>query len=1211
MIGAAAPSTRSVLSGLTKARLLDLGRRCGVATPKRHTKAQHCEALVRSRQLRFDSLLKVLSRDELKALCRTYGLDDEGRARVVLAERLLTAHGPKSSQPPRPHFEDGEGSRYTPRARDIVHVRHRQYLVEAVIPPPEPGHGTLVELVCLDDDHQGGRLHVLWELELGARILHSDQRPLPTVDGLDSPRRFAAYLHALKWNSVTATDAKLFQAPFRAGIKLMSHQLIPLKKALALPRANLFIADDVGLGKTIEAGLVLQELLLRQQVDFVLIVAPASVCLQWRDEMRTRFGLRFEVYNRAFMARRRQERGFGVNPWSTHNRFIISYQTLRRPEYRERLLDVLGERAKKSLLILDEAHTAAPSSGSRYAIDSRTTKVIRDVAPRFENRLFLSATPHNGHSNSFSALLEILDPQRFTRGVPVSDVGRLDAVMVRRLKSDLRALAALGTLAVDYPERKVVRLDLEFERGWHLRHPDAADQARRLDAARLHAGAASDALAPELELSRQLREYTALMSPKPGRGRLVLVNLQKRLLSSIYAFWRTLQAHAAAVDTHDLHGRLASTDFADRAAAGEADEYGPDDEALDQADERATRSGSVELADPGPKARALLQGMLELARVHRQRPDAKVLALLDWMAEHQCEGLRPSARRRGAGWTSRRVLLFTEYGDTKSYVKAQLEAAIEETHRGEERLMVFHGGMSDEQREDVQRAFRGNPAEHPVRILLCTDAAREGLNLHEHCQDLFHLDVPWNPARMEQRNGRIDRTGQPAKEVRCHYFHYAQRSEDLVLRKVVEKVDVIQRELGSLGTVVLEQVDRVLAEGITEQTPKALDQVGIDPDARATASEELERVRTGADADKPIKPDPHSRAARRLAKDIEDAKKILSDSRRVMEFRPALLRDAVEVGLELAGAGPLEPLEDAEAFRLPELGEAWQETLDHLRPPRHRDESFWDWRRRPPRPIAFHPERGDEEGLVQLHLSHPFIKRLLSRFVAQGYGAHDLHRVTLIPNPYDALTRVVAFARLSLFGPGATRLHDQLVSVAADWLTPDADRRLRPISGPKADHEVRAQLDTLLAETGHAGRRRAPAIPDGLAATFQQHAAADFAELWTHVRDEADSLAHDAGQRLAERGAQEARDLEAILDAQRAAIPKFQARRRAQLAEAASAAERTQLEQDLKAMQRRLEALEKERRVEPAEIEARYRVHLQRLAPVGLIYLVPTSMLGA
>jgi SNF2 family DNA or RNA helicase len=368
---------------------------------------------------------------------------------------------------------------------------------------------------------------------------------------MDPPRHFAAYLHALKWNSVTATDAKLFQSPFRAGIKLMNHQLTPLRKALSLPRANVFIADDVGLGKTIEAGLIAQELLLRQRVDFILIVCPASVCLQWRDEMQKKFGLQFEVMNRAFIGRRRQERGFGVNPWSTHTRFIVSHPIVRRPEYRDPLLQHVGDRAAKSLLILDEAHVAAPAGASRYAVDSKITDVVRDIAPRFENRLFLSATPHNGHSNSFSALLELLDPQRFTRGVPVRGRQQLETVMVRRLKEDLRELGV-----EQFPKRTLVPVKV---------------------------GAPSS---PELVLAGKLAEYTRLMKPERGHGALVFINLQKRLLSSIEAFFRTLQAHSKALQ----EGRAKTA--IQIALPTDDDEYGVDDDVLDEADEARVTAGT-------------------------------------------------------------------------------------------------------------------------------------------------------------------------------------------------------------------------------------------------------------------------------------------------------------------------------------------------------------------------------------------------------------------------------------------------------------------------------------------------------------------------------------------------------------------------------------------------------------------------------------------
>ena len=170
--------------------------------------------------------------------------------------------------------------------------------------------------------------------------------------------------------------------------------------------------------------------------------------------MESRFGLIFVILDRDYLTRMRRERGFSVNPWTTNSRFLVSQRLLIDETYASGLRDWMGQFCPRSLFILDEAHNVAPSSGSRYAIDSQTTRSIRDLAPRFEHRLFLSATPHNGHSNSFSALLEILDPQRFCRGVRVVK-DQLDEIMVRRLKSDIRELE--GGL----PKRTVVQIDID------------------------------------------------------------------------------------------------------------------------------------------------------------------------------------------------------------------------------------------------------------------------------------------------------------------------------------------------------------------------------------------------------------------------------------------------------------------------------------------------------------------------------------------------------------------------------------------------------------------------------------------------------------------------------------------------------------------------------------------------------------------------------
>lgn len=1165
----ARPDARGVLSTLPKRRLDDLARDAGVVLPEQGTRAERVAHLLEHAHFAFDRLLGELSRDELRAACRAHHLSDDGRSRTVLASRLLDAHGVVGSRPPPPIFRAHEAPRYAPRPGDIVELRHRQWLAEEVIPPPEPGHATRVRLACLDDDAQGREVEVLWELELGARVRQPEAHGLGEVKELDPPDVFGAYLHTLAWHGVTATDRKLFQAPFRAGIHLYDHQVTPLKRALASPRVSLFVADDVGLGKTIEAGLVLEELLLRQRVHFVLVVCPAGVALQWRDELTRKFGLHFEIMNRAFVTRRRQERGFGVNPWSTHTRFVVSYQLLRRPEVRDALLAHVGERATKSLLVLDEAHLAAPASSSRYAVDSQITSVVRDLGPKFEHRLFLSATPHNGHSNSFSALLELLDPRRFTRGIPVRP-DKLDAVMVRRLKRDLRRLGS-----THYPSRIVRRIDV----------PASSEPASIEPVAPL----------PELELATELAEYSSLLRPAKGRGRLVFINLQKRLLSSVEAFARTLRVHARAVGTLDdaaLVGEQPNEQLALPGSTQDDDEYGVDDAMLDAEDEALVAEASTALArpsaHPAARARELLASMLARSAAARSQPCAKLRALLAWIREHQCAGVAFGGGEPGARWTGRRVIVFTEYGDTKRYLVELLSSAVAGTDEGEARILTLHGGMGDEQREEVQRAFNSPPGDHPVRILVATDAAREGINLQGHCADLFHFDIPWNPARIEQRNGRIDRAMQPEPEVRCHYFHYPSRREDAVLDTLVRKVETIQAELGSLSAVLMEGMEKALEPGIDDEAPARLAAAEQASGRAEVARRELEERRLD-----------------RIELDDEENATLLQRSRERIAFEPAQLRHAVDVGLALAGAPTLAPVPGAPGrYTLPELPASWASTLDSLREPQRRDEAVWEWRKRPLMPVVFEaPERMNAQ-VAQLFLEHPVVKRLLGRFLAQGTSQHDLSRVTVLHNPHDHIVRVVAFGRLSLFGHGATRLHDELVSVAAQWS--EASGELSAF-GDRAEQLTLDRFERLLEASpsldavGPATRQR---IAEGAPELF--------ATLWPLVREEADALSKRAEIDLAQRGSDEARELSALLDAQLAAIDAELATRRASQAQPGlfdgwDARESRQWELDTEHMASRRVSLAAERAREPEELSAFYRVARRRLEPVGLVVLWPAT----
>ncbi|MEO2015504.1 MAG: DISARM system SNF2-like helicase DrmD, partial [Fuerstiella sp.] len=622
-----------------------------------------------------------------------------------------------------------------------------------------------------------------WENELDPQILTGEAWESVASKGFDDSRLFAAYVNTLKWNCVTSTDPKLFQSPFRAGIRLDAYQLEPLRKALLLPRVNLFIADDVGLGKTIEAGLIARELLLRKKVREIIISCPPSMLLQWKEEMEARFGLTFEILDKEYMKRVRRERGFSVNPWGTHTRFLISHRLLIDEAYAGPLRDHLGTFRSGSLFILDEAHHAAPSSGAKYAIDSQITRAMRDLAPRFEHRLFLSATPHNGHSNSFSALLEILDPQRFCRGVPVTAKHR-DDVIVRRLKEDIRELEG------GFPKRNVVQITID--------------------------GLPADAA--ELRLSHLLNEYRETREErlksenkrKQAASGLLITGLQQRLLSSIEAFARTLKVHRNTVKRQwekfqeqsvteadapqQLDLLTGSVDNDNDHATLEEDQLQAEEDAQFESVSAATMGPLEELSAKELFAheQKLLDEMTDVAAKARGKSDPRTKKLIEWIHDHMC----PDLGKVGAKWNDTRVLIFTEYDDTKRYLVSRLEAAIAGSHRAEQRIQIFHGPTPPPKREEIKQAFNTDPRKHPLRILIATDAAREGLNLQAHCHNLFHFDVPWNPSRMEQRNGRIDRKLQPAPEVFCHYFVYKQRPEDRILQVLVRKTETIKEELG-------------------------------------------------------------------------------------------------------------------------------------------------------------------------------------------------------------------------------------------------------------------------------------------------------------------------------------------------------------------------------------------------------------------------------
>ena len=1078
-----------------------------------------------------------------------------------------------------------------PTSGCVVQCRSHRWLVEEVEPAEHPEGDTVVRMACLDDDANGQRLEVFWEREVDAQVLGETTWDTVGQRGFDQPQVFGSYLNTLRWNCVTSTDPGLFQSPLRAGIDVKPYQLEPLRKALRMPRVSLFIADDVGLGKTIEAGLILRELLLRQKAHQVVVIAPPSVVLQWKGEMESRFGLDFAVMDRAYITEMRRQRGWGINPWATHTRFILSQALVRDEAYAGPLRDWLGEEGKQALLILDEAHNAAPASGSKFAIDSKLTRAIRDLAGRFEHKLFLSATPHNGHSNSFSALLEILDPTRFCRGVAVRKQD-LEDVMVRRLKEDLRQIG------VELPERLVV--------------PEVID------------GLPTDT--PELRLAELLSRYREQRNQRLlGAGKreraaenLVIANLQKRLLSSIAAFDRTLQVHCntlkkrSAQNSRRRPPRLETLDLLTSSIDGDDERAeGDEEELLQEADAQheAAVSSALQATDDDWQ---LLGQMQEIAQAARYEPDSRVRRLEQLIRQHLC----PRLGQPGAEWASERLLIFTEYADTKDWLERRVRELIAGSDQAEARIATFHGGIGDERREAIKRSFNSPPESDPLRILIATDAAREGVNLQNHCKRLVHFDVPWNPGRMEQRNGRIDRTLQRAPQVFCHYFVLPQRPEDTVLDTVVRKTDQIRSELGCLPPVVIRKLNDLLAKGINPTALAAtlaeiegLDQEEAFRRTRLLLEEELEGSRERKE---------------KLESQVGTLERYLERSRKWLNFSSGLFRGALNTSLQLTGERhglqtlALRPRDPAQAAQDPERaiwefpsaahlpgGEAaWGDVLDALRPPRPPGQKLWQWRQETAlQPVVFRDPQEVNADRVHLHLEHPLVTRLLNRFLMRGFQSDALSRAAVLGTADDT-AKLIVLARLSLYGHGASRLHDEVLAVAAEWDPTDPNRRLRKLSLEKTGRALE-ELEASLQQRLEA--------PEGITATLQAHLGRDVAQLREALDQQVEARRLEAADKLAKRADDEAARFIKVLEEQRRRITSTRSRTNENLDQllldlGGIKEERRQLEDNRRYWEQRLQTIDSDLEREPERIRRTFALQTHRVEPAGAIYLWPTDL---
>ena len=1022
-----------------------------------------------------------------------------------------------------------------PEQGQLVQVRNRHFIVEDVWPgdvrnEDNPMHR--VRLECVDDDGLGDTLDVIWEHEVHRSVLSN--LGLPRPENWDPLDRLEAFLLASRWSLSSVLAGLPLQAPFRGAIQIEEYQLEPVIRALHMPRVNLLIADDVGLGKTIEAGMVMQELIARHRVRRVLIVCPASLQKQWSEEMRQKFSLRFETVDKAYTQRIRREYGVHVNPWASYPRLITSMDFLKREVPLNQFKNALqhsgtgrsGSNGRSGLrdwdlLIVDESHNVAPSGRGKYIRDSDRTHMIRDIMPHFEHRLFLTATPHNGYTESFTAMLEMLDPLRFSRGPDVNQA-QLSKVMVRRIKDDM--VDAFGQRR--FPLRKVDALDVHMSE-------------------------------KEVELFDTLDEYAGL---RLGRlsvrdtlpVKFAITLLKKRLLSSVFAFNESIKVHHAGL----IHEETLDDDkvkVVELLTRKLADDYADDDE-KDRAEETAI-SESAGFFQPTSQERILVEEMKKLALDLCERPDSKVKELLRWIESRLCPGKQ---------WNDDRLLLFTEYRHSLNYLLRELE------RKGwRDRIVVLYGGMGEKERERVKGIFSASPETEPVRILLATDAASEGLNLQEHCRYLIHYEIPWNPNKMEQRNGRIDRHGQRAKEVYCWHFAYAGRQDQQFLDVVVNKVRTQRADLGSVGDIIAAQIEEAL-----RGERKSI----VDP------KERWDRYKKEIKAEVVTK------------ERIKELRRAISEARETWHITSEAQRLVLDQALRLVGHLGLTPVDSGDlegsAWLLRNLPAAWSECAPWIKDSRGRL-----------MPLVFDDKLArNRKNISLLHLDHPLMKRAIGVFRANlwSIGWHDTHQLQrasyrVVDDPRIQEPVIVLISRMVAVSNLGHKLHEELILtggevVQFDIVIAEEDWLERAIELPGEHPEIPGN-------TGAALRR-----------FFTGHEQALRKQLKTQVNEKEKTIK----KQLSAKGKEEAKEVKALVEERIKEIDGRVRDMRKHLQAPKTwlpGLEPEDLDQyrmDTLWLSRRREQLEKDRVTEPEAVQLRYELRgSPRCFPLALLYLLP------
>ncbi len=519
----------------------------------------------------------------------------------------------------------------------------------------------------------------------------------------------------------------------KAAINPAEFQLTPTLKALQLPRPRLLIADGVGLGKTIEVGIFLSELMKRGKGKRVMVLAPKSILAQFQQELWHRFAIPLVRLDSEGIAKIKSQLPSNKNPFEYYDKTIISIDTLKNnAKFRHYL-----EKSRWDVVVIDECHTVANDKSQRGDL-------AQLIATKCESLILTSATPHNGKKENFANLIHMIEPTAIPKSGDY-DKSHVAPYYVRRFKNDIND----EIVRANFSERKIVR-----------------------DSAKLSP--------PEIDFLRYQQELKfnaihALKNGKPKEDFLFSVGIFKAFMSSPKAALESIVSRMEKVNATKTNSQFAS-------------------ENLEVLNALKKKLEIILSTHADTKYRKLKETLLELGWTGIKRND--------------------------------RYVIFTERIPTLDYLKDNLQADFDITDQA---IAIFHGGLSDMEQQAIIEDF--GKEDSTVRLLLCSDAGAQGVNLHFFCNRMFNYDIPWSLIVLEQRNGRIDRYGQK----KTPFIHYIIAESDIeglktdlhIVERLTQKEEVVYKTLGDAGSV-MKLYDANKEEQLVEQAILSQDESFLD-----------------------------------------------------------------------------------------------------------------------------------------------------------------------------------------------------------------------------------------------------------------------------------------------------------------------------------------------------------------------------------------------